>query len=106
MNKLYHSNSLTLLLHKVAHGKLRKSKGTIESDDVIGIVGHAAQQLDAFNEQEVQLGKLQTDNNFKEEVEQALKEEDAKRASADVVCISDYYWYFVYTHQLTKNGLL
>ncbi|KAI8578790.1 hypothetical protein K450DRAFT_245543 [Umbelopsis ramanniana AG] len=70
---------------QVAHGKLRKSKGTIESDDVIGIVGHAAQQLDAFNEQEVQLGKLQTDNNFKEEVEQALKEEDAKRASADVV---------------------
>jgi hypothetical protein len=69
----------------VAHGKLRKSKGTIESDDVIGIVGHPAQQLDAFNEQEIQLGKMQTDSNFKDEVEQALKEEDARRASSDVV---------------------
>ncbi|KAG2177933.1 hypothetical protein INT43_003180 [Umbelopsis isabellina] len=69
---------------QVAHGKLRKSTGTIESDDVIGIVGHPAQQLDAFNEQEVQLGKLQTDNAFKEEVEQALKDEDAKINSVDV----------------------
>jgi hypothetical protein len=73
------------LFSQVAHGKLRKSKGTIESDDVIGIVGHPAQQLDAFNEQEIQLGKMQTDNNFKDEVEQALKEEDAKRAGGDVV---------------------
>ncbi|GAB5585488.1 Transcription initiation factor TFIID subunit 5 [Umbelopsis nana] len=69
---------------QVAHGKLRKSKGTIESDDVIGIVGHPAQQLDAFNEQEIQLGKMQTDSNFKDEVDQALKEEDAKRAGGDV----------------------
>ncbi|KAG0175245.1 Transcription initiation factor TFIID subunit 5 [Apophysomyces sp. BC1034] len=65
---------------QVSHGKLLKSAGGLEMDDVIGITGHQSQQLEAFNRQEIQLGQPQMDPSFREEVEQALKDqENAKK---------------------------
>ncbi|OAD69198.1 hypothetical protein PHYBLDRAFT_1237, partial [Phycomyces blakesleeanus NRRL 1555(-)] len=64
---------------QVVHGKLLKSAGGLEMDDVIGITGHDSQQIEAFNHQSIQLGQPQMDPSFKEEIEQALKERDSAR---------------------------
>lgn len=70
----------------VVHGKLSKSAGGLEEDDVIGITGHETQQIEAFNQQDLQLGQAQMDPAFKEEVEQALKEKDqTKKQEGDNV---------------------
>ncbi|KAI8969049.1 WD40-repeat-containing domain protein [Mycotypha africana] len=61
---------------QVVHGKLLKSAGGLELDGVIGITGHQTQQLEEFNRQPVQLGLNQLDSNFKEEIENTLKEID------------------------------
>ncbi|KAI8092762.1 WD40-repeat-containing domain protein [Halteromyces radiatus] len=61
---------------QVVHGKLLKSAGGLELDDVIGITGHQSQHLETFNQQPVQLGQLPMDPAFKEEMEQALKDEE------------------------------
>lgn len=58
------------------HGKLKSAGGLELEDDVIGITGHQTQQLEEFNRQRVQLGLLQFEPSFKEEVEQAIKEEE------------------------------
>lgn len=63
----------------VVHGKLLKSAGGLEMEDVIGIIGHQAQQLEEFNKQSVQLGLIQWDQAFKDEVEQAIKEQESSR---------------------------
>jgi transcription initiation factor TFIID subunit 5 len=60
----------------VVHGKLLKSAGGLELDDVIGITGHQSQHLETFNQQPVQLGQAPLDPALKEEIEQALKDED------------------------------
>ncbi|KAI8375190.1 WD40-repeat-containing domain protein [Blakeslea trispora] len=60
---------------QVVHGKLLKSAGGLEMDDVIGIIGHQSQQLEVFNQQPVQLGMNQLDPSFKEEVEQAIRDQ-------------------------------
>lgn len=59
----------------MVHGKLLKSAGGLEMDDV-GITGHQTQQIEEFNKQPVQLGLIQLDQAFKDEVEQAIKEQD------------------------------
>ncbi|KAI8062763.1 WD40-repeat-containing domain protein [Gilbertella persicaria] len=59
---------------QVVHGKLLKSAGGLEMDDVIGIIGHQSQQLEAFNQQPVQLGMNQLDQSFRDEIEQAIQE--------------------------------
>ncbi|CAO3598589.1 unnamed protein product [Absidia cylindrospora] len=64
---------------QVVHGKLLKSAGGLELDDVIGITGHHSQHLETFNQQPVQLGRPVMDPAFKEEVEQALKDEDQQQ---------------------------
>jgi transcription initiation factor TFIID subunit 5 len=61
----------------VVHGKLLKSAGGLEMDDVIGITGHQAQQIEEFNKQPVQLGLSQLDQSFREEVEQVIKEQES-----------------------------
>ncbi|SAL96088.1 hypothetical protein [Absidia glauca] len=61
---------------QVVHGKLLKSAGGLELDDVIGITGHQSQHLETFNQQPVQLGQAPLDPALKEEIEQALKDED------------------------------
>ncbi|KAI8332903.1 WD40-repeat-containing domain protein [Chlamydoabsidia padenii] len=61
---------------QVMHGKLLKSAGGLELDDVIGITGHQSQHLETFNQQPVQLGQPPMDPAFKEEIEQVLKDED------------------------------
>ncbi|KAI8360745.1 WD40-repeat-containing domain protein [Choanephora cucurbitarum] len=60
---------------QVVHGKLLKSAGGLEMEDVIGIIGHPSQQLEAFNQQPVQLGMYPLDPSFKEEVEQAIRDQ-------------------------------
>lgn len=62
----------------------------MDADDttgVIGITGHESQQIESFNQQTLQLGETQMDPAFKDEVEQALKEQDAsnKETSAENV---------------------
>ncbi|ORZ01457.1 WD40-repeat-containing domain protein [Syncephalastrum racemosum] len=60
---------------QVIHSKLLKSAGGMDMDDyVVGITGHEGQQIESFNEQELQLGQPHPDPNFREEVEQALKD--------------------------------
>lgn len=63
----------------MVHGKLLKSAGGLEMDDVIGITGHQTQQIEEFNKQPVQLGLSQLDHSFKDEVEQAIKEQEGTR---------------------------
>jgi transcription initiation factor TFIID subunit 5 len=60
----------------VVHGKLLKSAGGLEMDDVIGITGHQTQQMEEFNKQSVHLGLIQLDQSFRDEVEQAIKEQE------------------------------
>lgn len=60
----------------MVHGKLLKSAGGLESDEVIGIIGHQTQQLEEFNKQPIQLGLTQLDQAFKDDVELALKEQE------------------------------
>lgn len=72
----------------VIHGKLLDAG--MDADDatgVIGITGHESQQIESFNQQTLQLGETQMDPAFKDEVEQALKEQDAsnKETSAENV---------------------
>ncbi|RUP30964.1 WD40 associated region in TFIID subunit-domain-containing protein [Jimgerdemannia flammicorona] len=66
---------------QVISAKTRKTAG-LESDDVIGITGHRAQQLEAFNQQKVTLGQLPQEQPLRDEIEQSLKDEDARRAQA------------------------
>ncbi|CAO3702377.1 unnamed protein product [Rhizopus stolonifer] len=62
----------------LVHGKLLKSAGGLElDDDVIGITGHQTQQIEEFNRQRIQLGLPQLDPSFKEDIEQAIKDEEA-----------------------------
>jgi hypothetical protein len=63
----------------VVHGKLLKSAGGLELDDVIGITGHQSQHLETFNQQPVQLGRPAMDPAFREEIEQALNDEDQQQ---------------------------
>jgi transcription initiation factor TFIID subunit 5 len=73
----------------VVHGKLLKSAGGLElDDDVIGITGHQTQQIEEFNRQRVQLGLPQLDPSFKEEVEQAIKDEEANQKKKDEESVS------------------
>lgn len=62
----------------MVHGKLLKSAGGLEMDDV-GITGHQTQQIEEFNKQSVQLGLIQLDQAFKDEVEQAIKELESSK---------------------------
>ncbi|KAI8976819.1 WD40-repeat-containing domain protein [Pilobolus umbonatus] len=64
---------------QVIHGKLLKSAGGLEMDDVIGIVGHQTHQIEDFNKQSIQLGLIQMDPAFKEEVEQAIKDIESSK---------------------------
>ncbi|KAI9311313.1 WD40-repeat-containing domain protein [Dichotomocladium elegans] len=65
---------------QVIHGKLMESAGALDGEDgTIGITGHEAQQIESFNQQPLQLGQPQMDPAFREEVEQALKSQDAAR---------------------------
>ncbi|KAG0801430.1 hypothetical protein G6F22_001253 [Rhizopus arrhizus] len=74
---------------QVVHGKLLKSAGGLElDDDVIGITGHQTQQIEEFNRQRVQLGLPQLDPSFKEEVEQAIKDEEANQKKKDEESVS------------------
>jgi transcription initiation factor TFIID subunit 5 len=66
-------------LYLVVHGKLLKSAGGLEMDDVIGITGHQTQQIEDFNKQTVQLGLVQLDQSFRDEVEQAIKEQQQQQ---------------------------
>ncbi|KAI9306086.1 WD40-repeat-containing domain protein [Cunninghamella echinulata] len=61
---------------QVVHGKLLKSAGGLELDDVIGITGHQSQHLEVFNQQPVQLGQPPMDPAVKEGIEMILKEEE------------------------------
>lgn len=61
----------------MVHGKLLKSAGGLEMDDVIGITGHQTQQIEEFNKQSVQLGFSQLGQQFRDEVEQAIKEKES-----------------------------
>ncbi|CDH56267.1 transcription initiation factor tfiid subunit 5 [Lichtheimia corymbifera JMRC:FSU:9682] len=76
---------------QVIHGKLLDAG--MDADDatgVIGITGHESQQIESFNQQTLQLGETQMDPAFKDEVEQALKEQDAsnKETSAENVAMN------------------
>lgn len=71
----------------VVHGKLHNAPGAMETDDVIGITGHEGQQIESFNQQSIQLGQMQPDPAFKEEVEQALKEQSALDKDEQAVCL-------------------
>lgn len=53
-------------------------------DDVIGITGHQAQQIEEFNKQPVQLGLSQLDQSFREEVEQVIKEQESYSKKEDI----------------------
>lgn len=68
----------------MVHGKLLKSAGGLEMDDVIGITGHQAQQIEEFNKQPVQLGLSQLDQSFREEVEQVIKEQESYSKKEDI----------------------
>ncbi|CAO3624941.1 unnamed protein product [Cunninghamella blakesleeana] len=61
---------------QVVHGKLLKSAGGLELDDVIGITGHQSQHLEVFNQQPVQLGQPPMDQTIKEGIEMVLKDEE------------------------------
>lgn len=74
----------------VVHGKLLKSAGGLEMDDVIGITGHQTQQIEEFNKQHVQLGLSQLDQSFKDEVEQAIKEQEGSRNEEGENATNDY----------------
>lgn len=67
----------------MVHGKLLKSAGGLEMDDVIGITGHQTQQIEEFNKQTVQLGLSQLDQSFREEVEQVIKEQESYNNKKD-----------------------
>ncbi|KAG2234825.1 hypothetical protein INT48_006742 [Thamnidium elegans] len=67
---------------QVVHGKLLKSAGGLEMDDV-GITGHQTQQIEEFNKQAVQLGLIQLDQAFKDEVEQAIKEQEFSKKEGE-----------------------
>ncbi|ORX60557.1 WD40 repeat-like protein [Hesseltinella vesiculosa] len=58
---------------QVVQGKLLKSAGGLELDDVVGITGHRSQDLAAFNQQPVQLGHAPMEHAFKDEVEYQLR---------------------------------
>ncbi|KAK4509082.1 mitochondrial FAD carrier protein flx1 [Mucor velutinosus] len=75
---------------QVVHGKLLKSAGGLEMDDVIGITGHQTQQIEEFNKQHVQLGLSQLDQSFKDEVEQAIKEQEGSRNEEGENTANDY----------------
>ncbi|CEP13051.1 hypothetical protein [Parasitella parasitica] len=68
---------------QVVHGKLLKSAGGLEMDDVIGITGHQTQQIEEFNKQHVQLGPSQLDQSFKDEVEQTIKEQESRNEDGE-----------------------
>lgn len=73
----------------MVHGKLLKSAGGLEMDDV-GITGHQTQQIEEFNKQSVQLGLIQLDQAFKDEVEQAIKElESSKKDDTELTTVND-----------------
>ncbi|KAI7900010.1 WD40-repeat-containing domain protein [Cokeromyces recurvatus] len=76
---------------QVVHGKLLKSAGGLEMDDVIGIIGHQAQQIEEFNKQKVQLGLPQLDQSFKEEVEQAIKEQEDESQQDDNISLLETF---------------
>lgn len=63
----------------MTHGKLLKSAGGLELDEVIGIIGHQTQRLEEFNKAPIQLGLTQLDQSFKDDVELILKEQDSLR---------------------------
>ncbi|KAG2213828.1 hypothetical protein INT47_001097 [Mucor saturninus] len=74
---------------QVVHGKLLKSAGGLEMDDV-GITGHQTQQIEEFNKQSVQLGLIQLDQAFKDEVEQAIKDmESSKKDENEQTPVND-----------------
>lgn len=73
----------------MVHGKLLKSAGGLEMDDV-GITGHQTQQIEEFNKQSVQLGLIQLDQAFKDEVEQAIKDiESNKKDENEPTSVND-----------------
>ncbi|KAG0270202.1 Transcription initiation factor TFIID subunit 5 [Actinomortierella ambigua] len=51
---------------------------TSQDEDVIGITGHGSNQLTTFNQQKVLLGAMPMDPGFQTQVEQTLKEEEAR----------------------------
>ncbi|KAI8888811.1 WD40 repeat-like protein [Backusella circina FSU 941] len=59
---------------QVVHGKLLRSAGGLEMDDVVGIIGHDAHQIDEFNKQDVQLALSRLDPALMKDVENAMKE--------------------------------
>ncbi|CEI89162.1 hypothetical protein RMCBS344292_03530 [Rhizopus microsporus] len=72
----YLQDNRFMLLLRIVNQYLNIQGGLELEDDVIGITGHQTQQLEEFNRQRVQLGLLQFEPSFKEEVEQAIKEEE------------------------------
>lgn len=51
--------------------------------DDVGITGHQTQQIEEFNKQAVQLGLIQLDQAFKDEVEQAIKEQEFSKKESE-----------------------